>query len=199
MNNKNNIYIYALIDPRNIKIKYIGATKNYKDRYNNHLSKFTRKNEKTLKNYWVNELALFNLKPILIILEITNAINADSRERYWINYFGKENLLNQTNGGKILEGKENPFYGKHHTEEHKTIDSYDKQGTKHTKNSSSKYSGVSYEKPRNKWRATMEHRGKSIFVGRYDNEIDAALAYNKKALEIYGSNAKLNIIDNIGE
>lgn len=58
----------------------------------------------------------------------------------------------------------------------------------------SNYKGVSYDKNRDKWMARLKHNGKIYNLGRYEIEKDAAIAYNKKAIEIYGEFANLNII-----
>jgi hypothetical protein len=65
---------------------------------------------------------------------------------------------------------------------------------KKQKNSSSKYFGVSWKKRDKSWRSAITYEGKSINIGHFKSEIDAALAYNKKALELYGNDVKLNII-----
>lgn len=69
--------------------------------------------------------------------------------------------------------------------------------SKKQKNTLSKYIGVSYSKTENrtkKWRAACEKSNKMIYIGRYQTEIEAALAYNEKVKEIFGEFAKLNII-----
>jgi len=64
-------------------------------------------------------------------------------------------------------------------------------------NTSSKYIGVSYIDNKDKlWRATVRFNRKSIIIGHFKEEIHAAIAYNKKALELYGNSAQLNIIPN---
>ena len=42
--------------------------------------------------------------------------------------------------------------------------------------------------------AKIPFNGKSIYIGKFKNEIDAAKAYNAKAIELYGDKARLNII-----
>ena len=57
---------------------------------------------------------------------------------------------------------------------------------------SSKYKSVCYDKTRNKFRADIKYNGHRKFLGHFDNEIDAAKAYDKAATELYGDYAKLN-------
>ena len=54
---------------------------------------------------------------------------------------------------------------------------------KHLK-STSKYTGVSFEKDRNKWVAQIKVNGKRVLLGRFSNEIDASNAYQSKLKEI---------------
>lgn len=58
-----------------------------------------------------------------------------------------------------------------------------------------KYFGVSYDKDSNKYRARITQNRKVISIGRYTDEIAAAIAYNLKSTELNGSKAKLNTID----
>lgn len=54
------------------------------------------------------------------------------------------------------------------------------------------YIGVSVDCGRFRMRIT--HEGKRISGGYFDSELEAALAYNKRALELMGEKAKLNVI-----
>lgn len=63
------------------------------------------------------------------------------------------------------------------------------------KNKSSKYTGVRLHKTRNKWMSEIYKDKKCYFIGYFENENDAAMAYNNKAKELYGEFAKLNIIN----
>jgi outer membrane cobalamin receptor len=59
----------------------------------------------------------------------------------------------------------------------------------------SRYKGVRYDtsmKRRKRWMAACEFGGKCITIGRYGTEEEAALAYNKKAKELWGDYAWLN-------
>lgn len=61
-------------------------------------------------------------------------------------------------------------------------------------NTSSIYKGVSYYYWIGKYCARIRINGKLKFLGNFDNEIDAALAYNIKAIELFGDFALLNEI-----
>jgi group I intron endonuclease len=90
------------------------------------------------------------------------------------------------NKGKIYSSK-----GKPKSESAKRSE----QGIKKKGNFSSKYVGVYFNKVNKTWMADITHNNRCIHLGSFDLEKDAALAYNVAALEYFGPNAKLNIID----
>lgn len=57
----------------------------------------------------------------------------------------------------------------------------------------SKYTGVSFDRKVSKWSVVITHKKKSTFLGHFLDEHQAALAYNKKAQEI-GGRHKLNVV-----
>lgn len=57
---------------------------------------------------------------------------------------------------------------------------------------SSIYKGVKWDKQMKKWRANICINYKLIFIGLFNNEKQAALAYDKKAKELHGEFANLN-------
>ena len=61
-------------------------------------------------------------------------------------------------------------------------------------NCSSSFKGVSLNKKTNKFVSSIRHNNKQIYLGTFYDEIKAAEAYNKKAIELYGNYANLNII-----
>lgn len=66
--------------------------------------------------------------------------------------------------------------------------------TKRLKNATSQYKGVAWMPSRNKWRARIKFMYESIHLGLFDNEVDAAKAYNKAAKSYFGEYALLNNI-----
>ena len=59
-------------------------------------------------------------------------------------------------------------------------------------NSSSIYKGIMWDKRRSQWQVMIGYRGKKIFIGYFDDELEAARAYDAKAKELYGEFAALN-------
>lgn len=60
------------------------------------------------------------------------------------------------------------------------------------KNSTSKYLGVSWSKTNKKWHSQLVHNGKKYSIGFFEDERKAAIAFNKKAIELRGEFAQLN-------
>ena len=60
------------------------------------------------------------------------------------------------------------------------------------KNSTSSFNGVNYSSERKKWCASITHKYKMIALGRFESEMEAAKAYDKKAKELFGDFANLN-------
>lgn len=58
----------------------------------------------------------------------------------------------------------------------------------------SKYKGVSWFRPTGKWRATIKNKRKSISLGYFEKEINAALMYDRKAKELFGEFANVNFV-----
>ena len=60
----------------------------------------------------------------------------------------------------------------------------------------SKYKGVHWDKQKSKWSAkvhkTIDGKKRKFYFGFYANEIDAALAYDKGAQDLFGSFARTN-------
>lgn len=68
-----------------------------------------------------------------------------------------------------------------------------KDTTSHS--STSKYKGVSWNIQRQKWQAQICKNRQAIHLGQFDDEINAAKAYDRKAKELFGDFAYLNLGD----
>ncbi|GGI95237.1 GIY-YIG nuclease family protein [Deinococcus wulumuqiensis] len=98
--------IYALLDPRDEKIYYVGKTKNLRSRYFQHLKDMTYKHAKDgsimgRKKAWFEQLQAAGLAPEFVILEEAD-VDWHVRERYWITRLRSEGhpLLNTFDGGQ---------------------------------------------------------------------------------------------------
>lgn len=56
----------------------------------------------------------------------------------------------------------------------------------------SRYRGVTWNEGKGMWKAQVWHKGTTVFVGYFESERDAALAYNGRARELLGTDGKLN-------
>jgi hypothetical protein len=63
---------------------------------------------------------------------------------------------------------------------------------KHSANGSSQYKGVSLRKESGRWKALIQKDNKTINLGTFDIEIDAARAYDAAAMIHHGEFANLN-------
>lgn len=68
------------------------------------------------------------------------------------------------------------------------------RNTTSRKASTSKYLGVSFNSQHSKWVSNIQFNHEKIYLGWFDIEHDAAIAYNKASKELFGDFANLNII-----
>jgi len=66
------------------------------------------------------------------------------------------------------------------------------QNKRGSKDSTSRFKGVSFKKERNKWHAGIRVNGKSKHLGYRDTEEECAALYDKAAKENFGEFARLN-------
>ena len=60
------------------------------------------------------------------------------------------------------------------------------------KNRSSQFKGVCWHKDNHKWQTQIQIDGHNIYLGIFDSEIEAAKAYDRKAIELFGEYACIN-------
>jgi hypothetical protein len=51
---------------------------------------------------------------------------------------------------------------------------------------------------RSKWAAHIRYRGKRLYIGSFDDEVEAAKARDRKAYELHGEFAYLNLPEDFG-
>ena len=61
------VFIYVLIDPTTLEIRYVGKTKNCYQRFRHHL--VASANPKSHKRNWIKSLQSQGLKPIMNIID----------------------------------------------------------------------------------------------------------------------------------
>lgn len=93
-------YIYALHDPFTLERRYVGKTKDLKERYRCHLLPYYLKPE-TYKNRWLRKVLRRGAKPILRVLcEVADWEDINQIERDFIRWLGgASRLTNGTKGG----------------------------------------------------------------------------------------------------
>lgn len=56
----------------------------------------------------------------------------------------------------------------------------------------SRFKGVVWRKAERKWQAQLHTSGRTVYLGCFESEVEAARAYNAKAVEVWGDSAALN-------
>lgn len=92
-------YIYKLIDPETLEIRYVGKSNDPEQRLIYHMSHCLY--EKTYKARWLKSLHVRGLRPILEIVEKVPLAIWQEREMYWIQHCRSQGcpLTNTTDGG----------------------------------------------------------------------------------------------------
>jgi hypothetical protein len=90
------IYIYALIDPDSLLVRYIGKTTNPKKRESEH----NNRKGNSAKDKWIESLTGQKKRPIFEIIEECDINNWHKRERFYLDKFNSHEhpLLNMRNG-----------------------------------------------------------------------------------------------------
>ena len=89
------MFVYALQDPRDLVIKYVGMSSNPKQRLREHCNLYSPGNGNKSKIEWITQLKTAGLKPGLIILEdVSGAADLHQKENFYIQAF-KTTIFNK--------------------------------------------------------------------------------------------------------
>jgi len=118
INNLNTRYLYELLDPRDNLPRYVGITKNLKNRYNNHI--IGEINRKCPKSSWIKSLKKLNLLPIMRVISIVHKDDIEQIEIDTIKHYREKypKLKNLSDGGSygsksiLIKSREIPIVGK---------------------------------------------------------------------------------------
>lgn len=215
-------FIYALCEPypNHAKIRYVGKADDPYARYEAHCNNARYRH--TYKDRWIQKLQSEGKEPQLEVLEEVPKAEWPSIEQEYIRVFRAIGfqLTNLTKGGEGTEGRTHRpeslekmaaaargkiqsnvtiekrvvwIRGKKQSPEHIEKRISQKRGLKDRTNSASHYVGVTWNRREGAWRAQIPTpRGRRAV--RCKSEEAAARLYNKAALAVWGSEARLNII-----
>ena len=68
-----------------------------------------------------------------------------------------------------------------------------------SRRSTSRFKGVYFDKQTRKWIAKIGYNGKTIHLGSFEDEVEAAKAYDRKAYELFKDFAYLNFPQEINQ
>lgn len=102
-------------------------------------------------------------------------------------------LNHKPNGMKLVINHKNFIRTDNRVENLEIVTTRENSNMKHIK-SKSKYTGVSWDNQRNKWKSTIFIDGKLKCLGRFNNEKDASIEY-QKFLYKYNTGYELLIFD----
>ena len=108
-------FIYALIDPRDNRVRYVGKANDPKKRFIQHCQPSRQSRGNYPVNRWAAKLKSLDLKPRLEILECVEFKDWEQSESKWILYYREKNsdMLNIADGGLgNNKGKKSPGVAK---------------------------------------------------------------------------------------
>jgi hypothetical protein len=93
-------YIYALLDPRDNQVRYIGKTTNPKNRLSGHITECKKDNVTHYRAMWIKSLIREKLKPSIKFLKICPLSEFSKYEAEYINLYKNNKLTNSDETGQ---------------------------------------------------------------------------------------------------
>lgn len=88
-------YIYGLVDPNTLIVKYVGQATNPQRRLYTHITvREKTQNGPSKLHAWIDQLSAVNQKSSITILEITTVETSTERELWWMEHYFDNGLLN---------------------------------------------------------------------------------------------------------
>lgn len=106
------------------------------------------------------------------------------------NIIMKDKLIDHIDGNKLNNQKSNL---------RKCTNQQNQMNRKKSKNCTSRFKGVYFNKKSNKWMSRLILNKETIFLGEFKTEEDSAKAYDSKARELFGEFARCNFDENGNE
>lgn len=99
-----NRVVYALVDPREGVVRYVGVAGNPEYRLKEHIREAKRLEEKVKNGYklysrkhkkdlWLLEMMQVNINPVLVLLDSVLKEESQKAEQFWIDHFYKFGFL----------------------------------------------------------------------------------------------------------
>lgn len=164
--------IYALIDPRNDQVRYVGRTSNPEERFKNHCNPLH--NTTSSKREWIDELIKIGTKPIMLGLEVVELDKASFWERFYTELF-------RSWGFKLLNNQETHFGN--HTSFNKGHTPYNK-GKNFSEETKLKISKSLTGKESKKKLKVSQFTLENVFIKEYNSLTEAAKEINGVAGKI---------------
>lgn len=121
-------YIYALLDPRDNEVRYIGKTTNPKNRLSSHITECKREKSTHYRAKWIKSLLKDNLRPLIKFLKICPLSDFVKYETEYIQLYKNDKLTNSDETGQGNVGRRQEILDKQSKKMGRIVYQYDLDG-----------------------------------------------------------------------
>lgn len=121
-------YIYALLDPRDNEVRYIGKTTNPNNRLSGHITECKKEQSTHYRAKWVKSLLKENLKPLIKFLKICPLTDFVKYETEYIQLYKSNKLTNSDETGQGNVGRRQEILDKQSEKMGRIVYQYDLDG-----------------------------------------------------------------------